>query len=447
MTLKELREIRAEKVKLQSHISGKVETWTDEEEKNFDAVTREIELLDKQVRAMEISEANLLRLKQRAPGPKPPLGCPNMQDRAAGSEGPTFTMSNGRQIRALLPSERMTATADDASDEPVDLGNCLRALVVGREDALNDAERRAMQGTNNVQGGHLLTPQLSTMVVDLARSASVCLSAGALTIPMDTSEMTIARQVGDPTAHWRAETAAVPSSDVTFDAVFLRARTLAAIVPVSIELMEDAANASSLISNALQQSMGVAIDKCMLSGYGTGEARPTGLKFTDGVNSQTSCGTPTNSTAYAKLIAGVGQILTANFPGQLNELAWIATPRERKNFAALVDSTYQPLREPDMISQIPKFTTTSLGITETGDYETGGAESTGFIGHFPAMVLGARTSGVNIRVLESGSVIDATGTTWNSVSQLMKLVVAYIRVDCTVLRPTWFTKLTGWTTG
>lgn len=449
MTLKELREKRKVVMQRKAELAAIVEKreWTNEEREAHAQAKDEAEDLTRQIIGEE-SREDLAMLKQPAGLRIQPQPVGYHAEGHDAGNGPTFVTSAGRKIRALLPTERMTQPVEDTEEsEPVDVGNCLRSMIVGRQDALNDAERRVMSGVTNTGGGMLLPSGLSSQVLDLARSATVCLKAGALTLPMDVSELTLVRQIGDPTAHWRAETVAVTSSDVTFDAVFLRPRTLAAIVPMSIELLEDATNASQIVRNALQQAMAVAIDQAALLGTGTGEARPTGLKFTTSVNSQTGCGTPTNSSAYAKLIAGVGQILTANFPGAVSELALIQNPREIKNFAALVDSTYQPLNEPRMIADLQHLSTTSLPIIENGDAETGGAESTSIIGHFPSMVLGMRNSGVNIRVLESGSVVDSSGTTWNAASQLMKLIVAYIRCDVAILRPSWFTKLTGWTSG
>ncbi len=46
-------------------------------------------------------------------------------------------------------------------------------------------------------------------------------------------------------------------------------------------------------------------------------------------------------------------------------------------------------------------------------------------------------------MLESGTVTDSAGVTHNAASELKKLIVAYMRADIGVLRPTWMTKLTG----
>jgi len=81
--------------------------------------------------------------------------------------------------------------------------------------------------------------------------------------------------------------------------------------------------------------------------------------------------------------------------------------------------------------------TTSLSITEGA-----GAESSMYIGDFSQMLLGMRNSGVQIRIASDGSASDGTNTV-NATSQLMRFIVAYIRVDVAILRPSWFTKLTG----
>lgn len=56
---------------------------------------------------------------------------------------------------------------------------------------------------------------------------------------------------------------------MTFDRITLRAKTLAAIIPVSIELIEDAANIVQILELALQSALGLALDQAVLTGAGS----------------------------------------------------------------------------------------------------------------------------------------------------------------------------------
>ena len=64
-------------------------------------------------------------------------------------------------------------------------------------------------------GGYLLTPALSSRFVDLARANSVCLKTGTPTLNMEARDVRIAKLTADATSVWRAEAAAVQSSEVT----------------------------------------------------------------------------------------------------------------------------------------------------------------------------------------------------------------------------------------
>lgn len=340
--------------------------------------------------------------------------------------GPVFTDNNGNRIFAKTGTERFSERQSDG-----ELGNAIHNMLRG--DIQN-----AQIGSTDAAGGYLLNPAMSGMVLDLARASSVCMKAGAITIPMNTSELIIAKVDSDATAYWRGETVAVTSSAMAFGRIMLRAKTLAAIVPVSIEMLEDASNAAMIIEAALAAVLGQKLDAAGLYGTGTG-AEPQGIKYATGTNSVTSVGTPTaGASTYAKVFTGLKNILDANFPGDSSELSWVQNPRDLTNWAALADTTYQPLLAPPMVAAMKQYATTAMPKTEGG----GGAESSAIVGHFPSLAFGMRTSGVQIQILDSGTVNDGTDD-WNAATQLMKFIRVYLRADVALLRPSWFSVLSG----
>ena len=355
---------------------------------------------------------------------------------AIGSEergnGMRFTTSDGRTVRALthdesFEREERNYTGEDRED--LDIGRCLRAISIGRIDLMNHREQREMLGSTDAGGGYLLSPTLSGRFVDLARSASVAMRAGAQTMRMETREVTLAKLASDPTAYWRAEGVNVTASEATFSAVTLRAKTLATIVPISIELMEDASNAAEIAQNAIRAAMGAQLDQAILSGSGA-ESNPLGITNTTGVNTITSVGTPAD---YNKFSEAVGDILEANRPNA-DGLGWIIHPAVAGVLDVLQDTTNQPLMKPDWVKLLNQFPTTGI------------ASGTSIVGDFSQVLVGMRTSGAMVRILDSGQVTDSAGTTFNAASQLMKLIVVYLRADVLTLRPDWFTVLTGITT-
>ena len=88
---------------------------------------------------------------------------------------------------------------------------------------------------------------------------------------------------------------------------------------------------------------------------------------------------------------------------------------------------------------LQRYYTTNMTLTTTNspnDYEM-------VVGDFSQLVIGARTGGVRIEVLDQGTVTDSDSTSWNATTQLLRHIRAYMRVDVGLLRPTWFTVLSG----
>lgn len=310
------------------------------------------------------------------------------------------------------------------------VGETVRQLALGEGGS---PEFAANITGSDAGGGYLTSETFSRDVLDLARSASVVSRAGALTVPMDTNALHMARLTQDATAYWRQEGEAVTSSDLAFDRVTLRPHTVAAITTLSVELLEDATNAAAIVENSITQALGLALDRAALFGTGA-EAEPLGLFNTTGVNAETSVGTPDD---YAEVTSAIRQILTANYAGDVSALAWLGHPRDFATFDGLTDTTGQPLRPTPWASQLRPLSTTSFSITE------GGAGSSMAIGDFSQMILGMRTSGVRLEVFRDGSVTDGSSVTHNALAEMKVHIRAYLRADVAVMRPTWFTKLTG----
>jgi HK97 family phage major capsid protein len=341
------------------------------------------------------------------------------------NRGMRFRTSDGSNVRSLHHTERLierVSPQDSCRFDLPSVGDVVHGLLTG--DVRSEV-RAAIESTDS-NGGYLLNPVLSTQMIDLARSASVTMRAGAQTLPIN-GETSIVRVLSDPTSHWRHETVKVTSSDVTFGRLTLKPKVLACIIPISIELLEDSANAASIIEGIISSSMALKLDQAVLVGSGDG-AEPLGVANTSGVGvAQSSVGTPDD---YAELTTAVKNILVANYPGDISSLSWLSHPTNFATYDALADTTGQPLEATRWAAQLQKLSTTSLS---TG---------TMIVGDFTQVLVGMR-AGLMIRVLDSGNVLDANGDEINAASQLMKLIVCHMRADVAVMRPSWFDVLTG----
>lgn len=330
----------------------------------------------------------------------------------------------------LTRSQKVSETAAFAGNgDNLDPGKAIRGQITGNwENA--DAERRAMAGSVGSTGGFLLTPQMSGILVDLARNQSVCVQAGAVTALMDTSEMVIGRQITDPTAAWIPEGGTIQPSDITFDKVTLKATVLAAMVKISIQLSTDAANIDSLIRNALSGAIGAELDRAAL--MGSGIAEPRGLFYTPDVQTY-SLGANGAVISNFDAFSYAAQYVQ-NENGQASGL--IMSPRSAGALDRLKEAqTNAPLQAPASYAALSKFVTKQIPDTLT--HGTSHVASAAIVGNFSQIVMGLAPSEGGLR----GIRIDVSREAAFSTMEL--LIRAYIRADIAILRPKWFTLIKG----
>lgn len=346
--------------------------------------------------------------------------------------GQTFTsQKTGELIKTLKYGEPMCQTR---FNEPAPAGRLIHSWLTGSSDR-PELSAEIGRGGVDTNGGYLFTPQLGSYITDLARNASVCQRAGAQTVVMESPEMHMIRVASDPTTHWRPEGVAVPASGMTFDRVILKSHVLACIVPITLELLEDAANSAQLIEQVVASAIASEIDRACLCGSGA-ESVPRGIRYTTGVNEIATVGAP---ASYYQVSQGVRKILEANFQGPASGLAWIMSGREAGSYDMLVDLNGNPLQPTPWAADVQRYVTNTISTTEG----VGADESYMVLGDFSQMLIGTHASGVQVRRLPAGTVTDGDGKSWNAVSQLLEHLVIHTRIDVAVMRPSWFTLLTG----
>jgi HK97 family phage major capsid protein len=380
---------------------------TTDEERAWDSLKAEVATIDAQISNAEQRDATL-----RATTTAQPLV----------PAAPRLIDDQGNPIRALTKGERLSDSLPSrfAGEPPPSTARVLRGVVLGDWSRATRLER-AMGETTLAGGGYSVPTELSSLWLDAARAASVCMAAGAITIPMTTSTLRIARVDGDPTVTFRQEHQVIPESDLVFGAVDLKARLAGVLVRVSVELLEDSPIASQMIEGAMSAAMGLAWDKAMLAGDGSqvgGLDNPTGLLTVAGTNTIPTVGALAD---YGKFIDAYVAVLNAN--GLPN--AWIITPGQlgvlsKVGTGIAGDKTQLRLPTPlDTIS--PPFVTTGL------------PSGNSIVGNFAMLGLAMRTT----------MTLEASRVAADVMSKAQVLIRLYSRIDVAVLRPNHFTKLTG----
>jgi HK97 family phage major capsid protein len=332
--------------------------------------------------------------------------------------------SSGADVRALGPKDRLTALSARDHDQAhrFGFGDYVRAMVLGTENV--DIRATLSEGTDSA-GGYTVPTRLMGEVIDTMRSQTVVIQAGAMTIPLDTQKTSIARLATDPAAAWRLENNAVAESDPTFEKVEFTARSLAVLVKVSRELLEDSSNLNTALIQAFAGSMAVEVDRVALFGTGTAP-QPRGVFNTAGIGSVEMA---VNGAALANWGKVLDTVLELKLANAAEPTAMVMAPRTWRTIAGFVDTTGQPLRPPEAVQDVPRLVSTIVPIAQT----QGSASNASCIvaGDFSQMMLGIRTM-LRIEVLRE-----------RYAENHQYAFVAHLRMDVQLARPKAFAVLKG----
>jgi HK97 family phage major capsid protein/HK97 family phage prohead protease len=278
------------------------------------------------------------------------------------------------ETRVLKPGDSVRAWTERARGKDdyarLTLGAFLRAAVCGPR---TDVERRALAEGSDATGGFTVPEITASAFIDRMRAATVCVRAGARTVPLTSDKTTIARLASDVTTAWRNENAEVVASDPTFEGVVFTPRSLAALVRVSRELLEDSLNIESMLERSFAAAFALEVDRVALRGSGTAP-EPRGITNTTGVNSVAGGGALTN---YDKVLDAVGAILADNGPVPS---AVVMPPGVYVGTAKMKESTTNaPLARPPIVSDMTFYPTSSLTDVVV-------------LGGFDQLLLGVRSS-------------------------------------------------------
>lgn len=281
---------------------------------------------------------------------------------------------------------------DDERD--VRLGALLRTWVTGRRDGLNEAELRAMSEGTATAGGHLVPTPTSAQLIDRARNTARVMQAGAVVVPMDTATLKVPRLTGSSAPAWRNENAAVAEGDMTLDAVTLTARSMAFLVKMSRELVEDSSpGIVGVVERDLAAQVALEWDRVALRGSGTAP-EPRGVRNQTGVTITThgANGSATSALTWDFLIDAQAAVRTANF----EPTAVIDAPRTEQGLTKLKDLQNQYVRPPEGLPQ--RLATNQVPTNLTVGTSTDCSEV--YTGQWDQLYFGLRTGPMFIQLVE-----------------------------------------------
>lgn len=319
------------------------------------------------------------------------------------------------------------ARPDGISDRS--FGRVVATKLFGRVAGieLNPAERRALEEGTDSAGGFSVPEILSASFIDRVRDALVVQRAGAVIVPMTSDTLHIARVkaagMGSPLAApigtWKVENAPIDEGTLELERVTFKAKTLPALIKLSVELSEDSANIGTIIETELSRALALELDRVALAGSGS-DPEPKGVDNQDNVDITGASG----AADYDLLLDMIGLVQSRNFtPSGRVYPAVVATALSK--LRAVTDGQY--LQPPAAVTNVPQFITNSIAASGSP------LATKVYVADFSQLLIGLRTS---FR-LESTRI--GAGTFEN----LQVAVRAYLRADIQLAHPEAFVVRTG----
>lgn len=333
---------------------GDARDLTEDEQKDWDDLNAQIKALDRQIERVKF-------IHQERSSRTQPL--PEDENLPRGPPGGSATGGEQKYPKGIVVARSLRIMAAAKGD--VD-----RAQRIARKWG-DEMIARALGSGEGPEGGFLVPGQYYDELIELLRPMSVVRAAGAVVLPM-VGSLTMPKQTGGSQAEYVGENKDIPSSEPTFGQLTLRERTLAALVPVSNQLIRSSSpRADQVVLNDLIKAIAQREDKGFLLDDGTGN-KPRGIRqwapasHVVSANATVNIGNITTDLGKAE-----GKLADANV--MMMQPAWVMHPKVHiylKNLRDANTSAYAfpELRLPEPELQgYPVFTSTQIPIAVNGN--------------------------------------------------------------------------------
>lgn len=184
---------------------------------------------------------------------------------------------------------------------------------------------KQLMATDAVAGGFLVPEAMSMTVIELLRPASVFMQMNPMIETMETGAMNIPGFATGAAASYIGETENIQATQPTFRRVDLVAKKLAAIVPISNDLIRRRSGASPMVRDDLVAAMAEKMDQTFIRSDGT-NGEPRGLRYlADAGNILQVNATVNTENVYADL----GRLILALLNNNVRMIrpGWLMAPR------------------------------------------------------------------------------------------------------------------------
>ena len=192
-----------------------------------------------------------------------------------------------------------------------DFCKVLHATLLDKKDVMKDLSEGV-----DTEGGFLVAPDFRSTLIRLMETFGTVRNRSTV-IPMRSNALELPKLTSGITVYWPDESATITESQPAFGNVTLTAKKLAALVPVTGELLEDSSIAiANLISSLFAEAFAEEEDRVSLTGDRTGAGDPfNGILYASGVGETYQGGSSTSTqTSINDMTADDLLNLTDNIP-------------------------------------------------------------------------------------------------------------------------------------
>lgn len=285
-----------------------------------------------------------------------------VDESAQGLNGPPGNISGpftGKPVPGANMAQMVRVLAAARGDQNM-------AAKMASDSGYNPEIAMALSTVTPGAGGVLVPQSFSSEVIELLRPKSVVRSLGAVSLPLQNGNLTVPRIKGGAVVGYIGTEEDMPTTDMQFDDLKLSSKKLAALVPISNDLLAYSGTNPSvdrLVVNDLVSSAATAEDLSFLRGAGTGNL-PKGLRFwAPSFNVFPAPAEITLQSVELALSALILRLENAN--SNMTAPGFVMAPRTKRWLSALRDGNGNkayPELDQNMLKGFPVGSTTQVPI-------------------------------------------------------------------------------------
>lgn len=262
----------------------------------------------------------------------------------------------------------------------------LRDAAEFADKVLHDAEvSKALAAGIGTSGGFVVPDQYVSDIIEFLRPASAVLSLNPLQMPMPNGTITVPKLAGGSSATYIGENTNIVATQPSFGQLRLTARKLAALVPISNDLIRfSTPSADTIVRDDLVSAIAQRQDLAFIRDAGIGNA-PKGLRYW----APAANVIPANGTVnLANVTTDIGKAVLAlkNANVRMLRPGWIFSPRTEEYLLNVRDGLGNFAFRPEMLlgklRMMPYRTTTQIPNNLGG-----GSESEIYLADFADVVV------------------------------------------------------------